>query len=79
MDHFKVAIKGQSDEEGNTGPTVEKQHEEHRLADHIILAAPCALLVMIDFYWKTGHQQKISNHYVEQESAFVLPELEPEK
>lgn len=57
MYHIEVAIDGQGDEEGNTGSSVEKQHEEHRLTHHVILAAPQAIVVMVGLERKTGHQQ----------------------
>lgn len=78
MDHVEVAIEGEDDEEGYTGSSVEKQHEKHRFTNHIVTAAPQVVLIMVDLERKAGHQQKISNHNVEQEDAFVLPELEPE-
>lgn len=79
MHHVEVAIDRQRDEEGDAGPPVEKQHEEHRLTHHAILAAPQVVAVMVGFGRKTDHQQEISNHNVEQEDTFVLPELEPEE
>lgn len=78
MDHVEVAIEGQDDEEGDAGPSVEKQHEEHHFTNHAVFAAPQVVLVVIDLDGQTGHQQEISNHDVEQEDAFVLPEFEPE-
>lgn len=79
MHHIEVAIDGQGDEEGNTGSSVEEQHEEHRLADHIVLAAPQLVAVMVGLGRKTGHQQEVRNHNIEQEDTFVLPELEPKE
>ncbi len=79
MHHIKVAIDRQGDEEGDTGTSVEKQHEEHRLAHHIILAAPQVVTVMEGLGRETGHQQEISNHDVKQEDTFVLPEFKPKE
>lgn len=76
MDHVEVAVEGQGDEEGDAGPSVEKQHEEQRLTHHIIPAAPQAMLVMIGLRRKAHHQQEISNHNIEEEDTFVLPEFE---
>lgn len=78
MYHIEVAIDGQCDEEGNTGTSVEEQHEEHHLTHTIILTAPHMVMVMVGLGRKTSHQQEISNHDIEQEDTFVLPELEPE-
>lgn len=79
MHHIEVAIDGQGDEEGNTGPSVEKQHEEHRLTGHAVVAAPQLVMVVVGLGRETGHQQEISNHDIEQEDTFVLPELEPKE
>lgn len=56
MHHIEVAIDGQGDEEGDAGPSVEKQHEEHCLADHVALAAPQHVLVVVRLGRETGHQ-----------------------
>lgn len=77
MDHVEVAINGQGDKEGNAGSSIEKQHEEHRLTHHIIRAVPLVVTVVVGLGRKTGHQQEISNHNIEQEDGFILPELEP--
>lgn len=79
MDDTEVAIEGQSDEEGNAGASVEEQHEEHCLANSIGAAVPQVVLIVMDLEGKTSHQQEISNHYVEQENAVVLPEFESEE
>ncbi|TNN53486.1 hypothetical protein EYF80_036328 [Liparis tanakae] len=78
MHHVEVAVQGEGDEEGDAGAAVEEQHEEHRLAQHFVGAAPLAVVVVVGLGRETGHQQEVSNHDVEQEDAFVLPELEPE-
>lgn len=79
MNHIEVAVEGQGDEEADTSSSVEKQHGDQRFTHWIIQAAPQALLVMVGFERKTGHQQEISNHNIEQEDTFVLPKLEPKK
>lgn len=76
MDHAEVAIDGQGDEEGDTGPSVDKQHEEWHLTNHAVRAAPQAVLVIVGLCGKTDHQQEIGNHNVEEEDTFVLPKLE---
>lgn len=77
--HIEVAIDGQGYEEGNTGSPVEKQHEEHRLTGRVVLAAPQLVTVVVGLGRETGHQQEVSNHDIEQEDTFVLPELEPKE
>lgn len=77
MHHVEVAIEGQGDEEGDAGSPVKEQHEEHRLTLQIALAAPQVVLVMVGFGRETGHQQEVSNHNIEEEDTFVLPEFEP--
>lgn len=57
MYHIEVAINGQGDKEGNTGSSVEKQHEEHCLTHHVIIAAPQAMIVMVGLERKTDYQQ----------------------
>lgn len=79
MDHIEVAIEGHCDEEGDAGSSIEKQHEKHYLTKHSILTAPQVVLVMMDLERKAAHQQEISNHNIEQEDRFVLPELVSEK
>lgn len=79
MHHVEVAVEGQGDEEGDAGSSVEKQHEEHRLAHPVFLAAPESLAVVVRFGREAHHQQEISHHNVEEEDAFVLPELEPKE
>lgn len=77
MHHVEIAVDGQHDEEGDAGASVEEQHEEHGLADHRVAAASLVVLVVVDLGREAGHQQEISNHDIEEEDAFVLPELEP--
>lgn len=77
--HVEVAVDGQSDEEGDAGSPIEEQHEEHRLADSGVTAAPLSVKVVVSLDGEAGHQQEVSDHNVEQENAFVLPELEPEE
>lgn len=79
MYHVEVAVEGEGDEEGDTGPSVEKQHKQHCLAQHFIRAASLAMIVMVDLGRKTRHQQEVSNHNIEQEDTFVLPEFEPKE
>lgn len=79
MHHVEVAIDGQHDEEGDARPSVEEEHEVHGLADHLVGAASLVVLVMVDLDWEAGHQQEVRNHDIEQEDAFVLPELEPKR
>lgn len=79
MHHVEVAVDGQSDEEGDAGSPVEEEHGEHDLADHGVTAAPLSVKVVVGLDGEAGHQQEVSDHNVEQEDAFVLPELEPEK
>lgn len=79
MDHIEVAIEGHCDEEGDAGSSIEKQHEEHYLTKHSVLTAPQVVLVMMDLERKAAHQQEISNHNIEQEDCFVLPELVSKK
>lgn len=79
MDHIEVAIEGHCDEEGDAGSSIEKQHEEHNLTKHSVLTAPQVVLVMMDLERKAAHQQEISNHNIEQEDRFVLPELVSKK
>lgn len=79
MHHVEVAVEGEGDEEGDAGSSVEKQHEEHRLAHPFMGTASLAMVVMIGFGRKTGHQQEVSDHNVEEEDTFVLPELVPEE
>lgn len=75
--HVEVAVDGQHNEESDAGATVEKEHEEHGLAGHVIVAAPQLVAVVVGFEGQAGHQQKVSNHDVKEEDALVLPELEP--
>lgn len=77
MHHVEVAVEGQGDEEGDAGSSVEKQHEDHRLALEVFLAAPESVAVAVHFGREADHQQEVSHHDVEEEDAFVLPELEP--
>lgn len=77
MHHVEVAVDGQRDEEGDAGPAVEEQHEEHGLAHGAVRAAPHVVAVVVGFDGEAGHQQEVCNHDVEEEDAFVLPELEP--
>lgn len=77
--HVEVAVDGEGDEEGDAGSAVEEQHEEHRLARHFVLAASQAIPIMVGLGRKAGHQQEVSNHNIEQEDTFVLPELEPKE
>lgn len=79
MHHIEIAVDGQHDEEGNASASVEEQHEEQGLADWRAVAASLVVLVVVDLGWKAGHQQEISNHDIEEEDAFVLPELEPKR
>lgn len=79
MHHIEVAVEGQGDEEGDAGSSVEEQHEEHRLALPVFLAAPESVLVVVRFGREADHQQEIRHHDVEEEDAFVLPELEPKE
>lgn len=79
MHHVEVAIDGEGDEEGDTGSSVEEQHEEHDFAEDRVLAAPQSVLVVVDLGRKTDHQQEVRNHNIEQEDTFVLPELEPKE
>lgn len=77
MDDAEVAVERQGDEEGDAGSSVEEQHEEHGLTDRIVVVVPQVVLIVMDLKGKTGHQQEISHHYVEQEDTVVLPESEP--
>lgn len=77
MHHLEVALYGEGDEEADAGAAVEEQHEEHRLAHPFFGAAPLAVMVVVGRGRKTGHQQEIGDHDVEEEDAFVPPELVP--
>lgn len=77
--HVEIAIDGQHHQEGDAGPSVEEQHEVHGLAEHRVGAASLVVLVVVDLDREAGHQQEVSNHDVEQEDAFVPPELVPER
>lgn len=79
MHHVEVPVEGQGDEEGDAGSSVEEQHEEHRLAHPVFIAAPESMTVVVHFDREADHQQEISHHDVEEEDAFVLPELEPKE
>lgn len=79
MHHVEVAIDGEGDEEGDTGSPVEEQHEEHGFAEHVVLAAPQLVAVVVGLGRKADHQQEVCNHNIEQEDTFVLPELEPKE
>lgn len=79
MHHIEITVDGQHDEEGNASASVEEQHEEQGLADWRAVAASLVVLVVVDLGRKAGHQQEISNHDIEEEDAFVLPELEPKR
>lgn len=79
MHHIEIAVDGQHDEEGNASASVEEQHEEQGLADWRAVAASLVVLVVVDLGRKAGHQQEISNHDIEEEDAFVLPELESKR
>lgn len=79
MNHVEVSIEGQRDEEADTRPPVEEQHEEHCLTNHTVGAAPLALLIVVGLGRKTHHQQEVSDHNIEEEDAFVLPEFEPKE
>lgn len=76
VDHVEVAIEGKCDEEGDAGSTVEEEHEEQRLAHQAGAAASHAIVVMKGLGRKTGHQQEVGHHNIEEENTFVLPELE---
>lgn len=75
--HVEVAVNGKHDKKGDAGAPVEEQHEEHRLADSIVVAAPELVAVVVGFEGKADHQQEVGHHDVEEEDALVLPELEP--
>lgn len=79
MHHIEIAVDGQHDKEGNASASVEEQHEEQGLADWRAVAASLVVLVVVDLSRKAGHQQEISNHDIEEEDAFVFPELEPKR
>ncbi|PWA27662.1 hypothetical protein CCH79_00000614 [Gambusia affinis] len=76
MDDAEVAVQGQSDEEADAGPSIEEQHEVHQTANNLILTVPQIVLIVVNFNRNTDHQQKISNHNVEEEHALKIPEDE---
>lgn len=78
MHHVEIPIYGGDGQEGDAGPSVQKQHEEHRLAHHVVGAPSLSLDVVVSFDRQTEEQEDVCQHQVEQEDIVGVgfPELE---
>lgn len=78
--HVEVPVDGRHRQEGDAGPSVQKQHEEHGLADDLVLAPSLSLDEVVGLDGQAEEQQNISQHQVEEEDVVGVgfPELQLE-
>jgi len=78
--HVEIPVDGGHRQEGDAGAAVQKQHEEHRFANRVIVASPLPMNVVVGLEGQTEDQQDVGQHQVEQEDVVGVgfPELQLE-
>lgn len=80
MHHVKIPVDGGDGQEGDAGPPVEKQHEEHGFAHCVVSTPPLSLDEVVCLDGQTEEQENVRQHQVEQEDVVGvgLPKLQLE-
>lgn len=78
VDHVEVSVDGGDSEEGNTGPTVQEQHEEHGLTDHVLVTSPIPMKEVVCLEGQAEEQEDVGQNQVEEKDvvAVRLPEFQ---
>ena len=78
--HVKIPVDGSHREEGDAGPSVQKQHEEHCFAHCVIRTPPLTHDEVVRLDGQTEEQEDVSQHQVEKEDIVGVgfPELQHE-
>lgn len=80
VDHVEVAVDGGDGEEGNAGPTVKEQHEQHGLTDRIFVTSPIPTNEVVGLEGQAEEQEDVGHNQIKKEDvvAVRLPEFQLE-